>query len=198
VDADVDGARKPGETLGADALSPRVDSRIRAEGGQAVPQAVWQQSLSRLKGRLSETELGCWVQAIHPVAIRDRRLYGEVPSEMHLEQIRNRLQRQIAAVLQELLGSGASCVSVIGDRTRAHRTYGHPARPSKRRRLETRSLTQRRKDAEAQKSKEGEAVTPFFAFLRLASMMARAKPRGSKPLRASSEPFATDSKPVMK
>jgi chromosomal replication initiator protein len=75
-----------------------------------VPQLVWQQSLSRLKGRLSETELGCWVQAIHPVAVRDRRLYGEVPSEMHLEQIRSRAQREIAAVLQEVLGSGAELV----------------------------------------------------------------------------------------
>ncbi|HSD10630.1 MAG TPA: chromosomal replication initiator protein DnaA [Candidatus Binatia bacterium] len=75
-----------------------------------MPQSVWEQSLSRLKGRLSPTELGCWVQAIHPVEIRDRRFYGEVPSEMHLEQIRHRLQREIAAVLQELLGSGAELV----------------------------------------------------------------------------------------
>ena len=52
-----------------------------------MPQAVWQESLSRLKGRLSATELGCWVQAIHPVAIRDRRLYGEVPSVMHLVKL---------------------------------------------------------------------------------------------------------------
>src|SRR5262249_53996138 len=98
------------ETLGAKALSPRVDKRSRAEGEDAVPHAVWQESLNRLKGALSATELGCWVQAIHPVAIRDRRLYGEVPSVMHLEQIRNRLHRNIAAVLEELLGPGAELV----------------------------------------------------------------------------------------
>jgi len=75
-----------------------------------VPQVLWQQTLSQLKGRLSATELGCWVQAIHPVEIRERRLYGEVPSVMHLEQIRNRLQGEIAGVLEELLGSGAELV----------------------------------------------------------------------------------------
>jgi chromosomal replication initiator protein len=110
VDVGVDRARNPAETLGANALSPRVDNRNRVEGEEAVPHVVWQESLSRLKGRLSATELGCWVQAIHPVAIRDRRLYGEVPSVMHLEQIRNRLQRNIAAVLEELLGPGAELV----------------------------------------------------------------------------------------
>src|SRR5262249_37427718 len=72
VDVGVDRARNPGETLGANALSPRVDKRSRAEGEDAVPHAVWQESLNRLKGALSATELGCWVQAIHPVAIRDR------------------------------------------------------------------------------------------------------------------------------
>ena len=50
------------------------------------------------------------MQAIHPVEIRERRLYGEVPSVMHLEQIRNRLQGEIAGVLEELLGSGAELV----------------------------------------------------------------------------------------
>ena len=75
-----------------------------------MPQVVWQQSLSRLKGRLSATEIGCWVQAIHPVSIRERRLYGEVPSALHLEQIRTRLAGEIDEVLEELLGPGALLV----------------------------------------------------------------------------------------
>jgi chromosomal replication initiator protein len=72
-----------------------------------------------LKGRLSPTEIGCWVQAIHPAAIHERRLYAEVPSGLHLEQIRTRLQPEIAGVLEELLGPGAELVlSVNKDRTR--------------------------------------------------------------------------------
>jgi chromosomal replication initiator protein len=98
------------ETLRANAYPHVWIVGFAQKRGGAVPQAVWQESLSRLKGRLSATELGCWVQAIHPVAIRDRRLYGEVPSVMHLEQIRNRLQRDIAGVLEELLGPGAELV----------------------------------------------------------------------------------------
>jgi chromosomal replication initiator protein len=84
-----------------------------------VPQALWQETLNRLNGRLSLTEIGCWVQAIHPAAIRERRLYGEVPSGLHLEQIRTRLAPEIAAVLEELLGPGAELVlSVNKDRAR--------------------------------------------------------------------------------
>ena len=84
-----------------------------------MPQALWQETLNRLKGRLSPTEIGCWVQAIHPAAIRERRLYGEVPSGLHLEQIRARLAPEIAGVLEELLGPGAELVlSVNKDRAR--------------------------------------------------------------------------------
>ncbi len=84
-----------------------------------MPQVLWQESLNRLKGRLSATELGCWAQAIHPVAIHERRLYGEVPSVLHLEQIRARLAPEIAGVLEDLLGPGAELVlSVNKDRAR--------------------------------------------------------------------------------
>ncbi len=98
-----------------------------------MPQAVWQQSMDRLKGRLSATEIGCWVQAIHPVAIQERRLYGEVPSVLHLEQIRARLAPEIDGVLEELLGPGAELVlSVNKDRARrgAEGAHEENSRPS--------------------------------------------------------------------
>lgn len=85
-----------------------------------MPQVLWQRGLDRLKARLSPTELGCWAQAIHPVEIRDQRLYGEVPSAMHLEQIRTRLQGEIGRVLEELLGPGAELVLSV-NRVRAQR-----------------------------------------------------------------------------
>ncbi|HUE37907.1 MAG TPA: hypothetical protein VMR29_00275, partial [Candidatus Binatia bacterium] len=78
-----------------------------------MPHVVWQQSLSRLKGRVSASELGCWLEAIHPVELRERCLYGEVPSAMHLEQIRARLQGPIAGVLAEVLGPGAELVLCV-------------------------------------------------------------------------------------
>jgi chromosomal replication initiator protein len=81
-----------------------------------VPHAVWQQSLSRLKERVSATELGCWVEAIHPVELRDRRLFGEVPSTLHLEQIRSRLQNEISGALAEVLGPGAELVLCVNKR----------------------------------------------------------------------------------
>jgi chromosomal replication initiator protein len=73
-------------------------------------QEVWQQALSRLHGRVSATDLACWAQAIHPVELREKRVYGEVPSVMHLEQIRARLQGEISGALVELLGAGAQIV----------------------------------------------------------------------------------------
>src|SRR5204863_2374464 len=116
------------ENAGADALSPRVDKRVRV-GGAAVPQDLWQNSLSRLKKRVSATELGCWVEAIHPVAVRERRLYGEVPSAMHLEQIRSRLQPEISGVLEELLGPGAELVLCVNkDRQSVCTPAPRPAR----------------------------------------------------------------------
>jgi len=58
VDERVDAACKRRKTQGANALSPYVDKGVRAREA-AVPQVVWQQSLSRLKERLSVTEIGC-------------------------------------------------------------------------------------------------------------------------------------------
>jgi len=94
-----------------------------------VPQDLWQHSLSRLKKRVSATELGCWVEAIHPVEVRERRLYGEVPSAMHLEQIRSRLQPEISGVLEELLGPGAELVLCVNkDRQSVCAPAPRPAR----------------------------------------------------------------------
>ena len=91
-----------------------------------MTQVVWQQSLSRLKERLSVTEIGCWVQAIHPVAIHERRLYGEVPSVLHLEQVRARLAGEIDGVLEELLGPGAELVLSVNKDLRRHETEREP------------------------------------------------------------------------
>jgi chromosomal replication initiator protein len=109
-----------------------VDKGVRVREA-AVPQAVWQQSLDRLKGRLSATEIGCWVQAIHPVSIHERRLYGEVPSVLHLEQIRARLAPEIDGVLEELLGPGAELVLSVNKDRAHHGTEGareEDSRPS--------------------------------------------------------------------
>jgi chromosomal replication initiator protein len=87
-----------------------VWTRTEAREAEVELQEVWQQALSKLNGRISATDLGCWVQAIHPVELRKQRVCGEVPSAMHLEQIRARLQGEISSVLAELLGSGAEIV----------------------------------------------------------------------------------------
>ncbi len=93
-----------------------------------MPHVLWRQSLSRLKDRVSAAELGCWVEAIHPVELRERRLYGEVPSALHLEQIRARLQGPISGVLEELLGPGAELVLCVNKQ----RERGDAARPAAR------------------------------------------------------------------
>jgi len=129
VDERVDAACKRRKTQGANALSPYVDKGVRAREA-AVPQVVWQQSLSRLKERLSVTEIGCWVQAIHPVAIHERRLFGEVPSALHLEQIRARLAGEIDGVLVELLGPGAELVLSVNKDLRRHETEREPEKNS--------------------------------------------------------------------
>ena len=92
-----------------------------------MPHVVWQESLSRLKGRVSASELGCWLESIHPVELRERCLYGEVPSAMHLEQIRARLQGPIAGVLAEVLGPGAELVLCVNKQCQRANDVAPPA-----------------------------------------------------------------------
>lgn len=89
---------------------PHVWISNSSREGEVELQNLWQQGLGKLAGRLSPTDLGCWVQAIRPVELRDGRFYGEVPSVMHLEQIRARYHGEIQSVLAELFGPGMEIV----------------------------------------------------------------------------------------
>jgi len=76
-------------------------------------QNLWEQSIGKLKDRVSPTDLACWVRSIHPVELRDGRLHGEVPSTMHVDQLRARLNREISGALSELVGSHVEIVLAV-------------------------------------------------------------------------------------
>lgn len=84
--------------------------RSSAQEADVDLQDLWQRSLGKLAQRLSPTDLGCWVQGIRPIELRGGRFYGEVPSVMHLEQIRARCHGEIEGVLAELVGPGLEVV----------------------------------------------------------------------------------------
>jgi chromosomal replication initiator protein len=61
--------------------------------------------MSELEGRVSAMDLGFWVRSIRPIALREGCLHAEVPSALHVEQIRLRCDHEIRAVLAEICGS---------------------------------------------------------------------------------------------
>ena len=76
-------------------------------------ETLWERSLDKLKERVSTTDLGCWVQSIHPVEMRDGRLHVEVPSTLHVDQLRARLSAEISGTLTELVGSPIELVLAV-------------------------------------------------------------------------------------
>ena len=62
---------------------------------------LWKNVRRRLDDQVSDRDRACWLDAFAPREVRDATLFGEVPSELHAEQIRVRLGVQIAAALRE-------------------------------------------------------------------------------------------------
>jgi len=188
---------------------PRCGQESRSRGS-LVEQALWQDCMCRLRGRLTAPEIGCWLQAIHPIEVRGRRLHAEVPSRMHLEQIRARLSDAISAVLGEILGDGAELVLTV-NRERAERapqappSVPHAAVPLSPYRFETFLVGDSNALAHAAArevvARPGAAHNPLFLYggvglgkTHLATAVADAIGRGSRRRVAalSAEAFAND------
>ena len=85
-------------------------------------QTLWEQGISKLKGRVSPTDLACWVQSIHPVELADGRLHAEVPSALHVDRLRESLSSEISSALAEVFGAPVELVLAVNkERSRVAR-----------------------------------------------------------------------------
>lgn len=80
---------------------------------------LWDDVRRRLEAQVSAHDRDCWLDAVSPCELRGSTLIGEVPTELHAEQIRRRLGPQIDEALQA--GGSAATLTLSVNPTRAER-----------------------------------------------------------------------------